>query len=157
MTRMRAARIASASIMGTVRRLRRPPMNLHPQLTADRGHSLTRSGRFPGERTVSGGPDEDRGAAGTAETDSRPGKEHRGVRGMTTTVAEARARPTAAVAAPGSAARYPALDGLRGLAVIAVVMYHAGVPWMRGGFLGVSVFFTLSGFLITRLVLLEHA
>lgn len=50
----------------------------------------------------------------------------------------------------------PGLDGLRGVAVLAVVLFHAGVPWMRGGALGVSTFFTLSGFLITRLLLQEH-
>jgi len=47
----------------------------------------------------------------------------------------------------------PALDGLRGLAVAAVVAFHAGAPWMVGGYLGVSTFFTLSGFLITSLLL----
>ena len=49
----------------------------------------------------------------------------------------------------------PALDGLRGLAVILVFCFHAGLGWARGGFLGVSIFFTLSGFLITRLLLDE--
>lgn len=50
----------------------------------------------------------------------------------------------------------PALDGLRGVAVAAVLLYHQGYGWARGGFLGVSLFFTLSGFLITMLVLSEH-
>jgi len=49
----------------------------------------------------------------------------------------------------------PGLDGIRGLAVVAVFCFHAGLPWARGGFLGVSVFFTLSGFLITSLLLEE--
>ena len=50
----------------------------------------------------------------------------------------------------------PALDGLRALAVIAVMLYHGGSSWLGGGFLGVDVFFVLSGFLITTLLLLEH-
>ena len=53
--------------------------------------------------------------------------------------------------------RIDALDGLRAVAIVAVVAYHADVSWVRGGFLGVSLFFTLSGFLITRLLLDEHA
>lgn len=48
------------------------------------------------------------------------------------------------------------MDGMRGISVIAVLLYHAGFRWMQGGFLGVEVFFVLSGFLITRLLLNEH-
>jgi len=48
------------------------------------------------------------------------------------------------------------LDGLRAVAVIAVVFYHLDATWMRGGFLGVDLFFVISGFLITRLLLGEH-
>jgi peptidoglycan/LPS O-acetylase OafA/YrhL len=56
----------------------------------------------------------------------------------------------------GPGLRYePALDGLRGLAVVAVVLYHAGVPWAVGGYLGVDAFFVLSGYLITALLLAE--
>ncbi len=51
----------------------------------------------------------------------------------------------------------PALDGLRALAVGAVLLFHADLGLVDGGFLGVSVFFTLSGFLITTLLLDEHA
>ncbi len=49
----------------------------------------------------------------------------------------------------------PAIDGLRAVAVCLVVAFHLGVPGAQGGYLGVSVFFTLSGFLITRLLLVE--
>ena len=50
----------------------------------------------------------------------------------------------------------PGLDGFRGVAVIAVVLYHSGFRWARGGFLGVTAFFVLSGFLITGLLLRER-
>lgn len=50
----------------------------------------------------------------------------------------------------------PALDGLRALAVIAVVVYHANHAWLGGGFLGVEVFFVVSGYLITLLLTAER-
>jgi peptidoglycan/LPS O-acetylase OafA/YrhL len=76
------------------------------------------------------------------------------------TIAEADAAsghvgPPTEIAPSGSAAGTyrPALDGIRAIAVIAVVGYHVG--WLRGGFLGVDVFFVLSGYLITTLLLRE--
>jgi len=51
----------------------------------------------------------------------------------------------------------PALDGLRAFAVAGVLCYHGGLAWAQGGFLGVDLFFVLSGFLITTLLLREHA
>jgi len=49
----------------------------------------------------------------------------------------------------------PGLDGLRALAVIAVLLYHAELYWIPGGFLGVEIFFVISGYLITALLLAE--
>ena len=47
----------------------------------------------------------------------------------------------------------PAIDGLRAVAVIAVMLYHLGLEWIPGGFLGVDLFFVISGYVITRLLL----
>ena len=49
----------------------------------------------------------------------------------------------------------PGLDGLRAVAVIAVILYHANKSWVSGGFLGVEVFFVISGYLITMLLINE--
>lgn len=49
----------------------------------------------------------------------------------------------------------PEVDGLRALAVIPVILFHAGATWIQGGFLGVDVFFVISGFLITGILLKE--
>ena len=50
----------------------------------------------------------------------------------------------------------PALDGMRALAVAAVLLYHGDVSWIPGGFLGVEVFFVISGYLITSLLMAER-
>ena len=49
----------------------------------------------------------------------------------------------------------PAIDGLRAFAVFAVILYHMGLPWAKGGLLGVTVFFVISGYLITGLLTAE--
>ena len=53
----------------------------------------------------------------------------------------------------GSTTYLPGVDGLRAISVLAVIGYHLGLPSMQGGFLGVGMFFTLSGFLITGILL----
>ena len=50
----------------------------------------------------------------------------------------------------------PDVEGLRAIAVLVVVLYHAQVSWLKGGFIGVDVFFVISGFLITGLLVKEH-
>ncbi|HEY7395492.1 MAG TPA: acyltransferase, partial [Gemmatimonadaceae bacterium] len=49
----------------------------------------------------------------------------------------------------------PDIEGLRGVAILMVVAFHAAVPWLAGGYVGVDVFFVLSGFLITGLLARE--
>ncbi len=51
----------------------------------------------------------------------------------------------------------PALDGLRALAVLAVIAYHTGLPGCEGGLMGVTVFFVISGYIVTKILLVEFA
>ncbi|MCU1452772.1 MAG: acyltransferase 3, partial [Acidimicrobiales bacterium] len=75
---------------------------------------------------------------------------------MVTTVAEAQPSRTRQAAAGVPRLGYqPALDGLRAVAVGAVMLYHGDVSWGRGGYLGVDAFFVISGFLITTLLVEE--
>lgn len=71
---------------------------------------------------------------------------------------DVRARPGRSVAVRGRSVTFthvPALDGLRAVAVLGVLLYHGGAPLSGGGFLGVNIFFVLSGFLITTLLVGE--
>ncbi len=52
--------------------------------------------------------------------------------------------------------RQPGLDGVRALALLGVLLFHSRFPWAKGGFLGVTIFFVLSGFLITGLLVMER-
>jgi peptidoglycan/LPS O-acetylase OafA/YrhL len=74
---------------------------------------------------------------------------------MTKTTTEVRPAATHQPAAGTSLAFRPDIEGLRAVAVVLVVLFHAGVPGIGGGYLGVDVFFVISGFLITSLMLRE--
>ncbi|MET0713259.1 MAG: hypothetical protein ABWZ30_12225, partial [Jiangellaceae bacterium] len=70
--------------------------------------------------------------------------------GSTVTARLPRARSADGLSSrPAGIGYVPALDGMRGLAVMAVLAFHGGLTWARGGFLGVDAFFVLSGYLIT--------
>ncbi len=64
--------------------------------------------------------------------------------------------PQAPARAPGGSGRLAGLDGLRALAIMAVLVFHLDPSWLPGGFLGVDVFFVVSGFLITTLLVRER-
>ena len=49
------------------------------------------------------------------------------------------------------------IDGLRALAVLPVIIFHAGLQWFSGGFVGVDIFFVISGYLITNIIISEMA
>jgi peptidoglycan/LPS O-acetylase OafA/YrhL len=84
-----------------------------------------------------------------------------------TSIAEDSAMPTRAITRPTSrpvgqgradisrVPYLPGLDGMRALAVVAAMVYHANPSWLPGGFLGVEVFFVISGYLITLLLIAE--
>lgn len=57
---------------------------------------------------------------------------------------------------PVAGGHRPALDGLRGISVIAIILFHANVSWVHGGYWAVNVFFIVSGYLITGLLLQEY-
>jgi peptidoglycan/LPS O-acetylase OafA/YrhL len=73
---------------------------------------------------------------------------------MTVTLPRRRSRPAPGTAPPAHRAD---IEGLRAVAVLLVVLAHAGVPGLSGGFVGVDVFFVISGFLITGLLRREYA
>ena len=72
---------------------------------------------------------------------------------MTAGATTSRGKPARATGRLGYS---PALDGLRAISVAAVLLYHMDLEWIRGGFLGVEVFFVVSGFLITALLVEER-
>ena len=75
---------------------------------------------------------------------------------MSVTVDRYTAAGDEAGTAPGDRLFRPDVQGLRAVAILLVVLFHAGIPGISGGFVGVDVFFVISGFVITGLLLREH-
>lgn len=74
------------------------------------------------------------------------------------TETKAAVRPAAAShPAAGTTRHRSDIDGLRGVAIVLVILFHAGVPGVAGGYLGVDVFFVVSGFLLTTVLLTESS
>jgi len=73
--------------------------------------------------------------------------------GASSNGADTNGAPTNRASTPARLGYIPALDGVRALAVAAVLVYHGDLGWFSGGFLGVDVFFVLSGYLITSVLL----
>lgn len=88
---------------------------------------------------------------GTVRPDLRVSRRTGTVPGMGDT-----ASPGTAPSTRSSMPYLPGLDGLRAFAIAGVLLYHADIVWLPGGFLGVEVFFVVSGYLITALLLREH-
>jgi hypothetical protein len=85
---------------------------------------------------------------------ARPASANRGDRGSLRRVVRGEAAERR-LSEGGSLPYLPGLDGMRALAVIAVLLYHSGGAFVPGGFLGVEVFFVISGYLITALILAQ--
>lgn len=64
--------------------------------------------------------------------------------------------PQTSATAADRQGRWIELDGVRAIAILGVMAFHAGLSFLQGGFFGVDIFFTLSGFLITTILLRER-
>ena len=99
--------------------------------------------------------EDDRTAAFLASSKRQEDAQGTALPGVTLRVQPVRDRRSSRSATTSRFGHVPALDGLRAFAVLAVLLYHGGEPWARGGYLGVDAFFVLSGFLITSLLVSE--